>query len=138
MNFRIKKRRPSRLRNVPKLAEEAAERMTDFSLTQEAQVSKPIVSLDEMATKEFSHTAKLPEEAEPIGCVMVVLAKDKQGRVGAMVSGWPTMDYFALQDMMDAGDKMLKNLIRYTNPPKQDLSNIIIPGSSHLPPFPGR
>lgn len=98
-----------------------------------------IVSLADMDTQPFSHETRLPKGVEVQACVMVVLAKDpKTGRSGALISGHPSMDYFFLQDLLSAGDTAIKNLIRHTNPPKQDLSHIIVPGEASLANLLGR
>lgn len=131
MAFTIKKRLRARDRwKNPQRAQDVANRLaeTQIDLEKENPMGEHIVSLDDMETQTYTHTAKLPKDCEPIGCVMIVLAKDpKTGRTGAMISGHPSMDYFVLQDIVDAGDKMLKNLIRFTNPEKQDLSHIVVP-----------
>lgn len=131
MAFTIKKRRRARDRwKNPQRVKDIASRLaeTHIDIERTDGMAENIVSLDDMETQTYTHTAKLPKEAEPIGCVMIVLAQDpKTGRTGAMISGAPSMDYFVMQDILDAGDKMLKNLIRHTNPPKQDLSHIVVP-----------
>ncbi len=128
MAFTIKKRVRARDRwKNPQRAKDVANRLAEVDERTEG-MAENIVSLDDMDTKLYTHSAKIPKEAVPVGCVMIVLCEDpKTGRKGAMISGHPSMDYFFLQDLLDAGDKMLKNLIRYTNPEKQDLSGIVIP-----------
>ena len=115
--FTIKKRTRARDRwKNPQRAQDIANRLAETQIDLER------------TDMTYTHTAKLPKDCEPIGCVMVVLAKDPvSGRTGAMISGAPSMDFFVMQDILDAGDKMLKNLIRHTNPPKQDLSHIVVP-----------
>lgn len=131
MAFTIKKRPRSRDRwKNPQRAKDAANQFSelDVQLQERTDMPEHIVSLDDMETQEFSHTAKLPKGVEVIGCAMVVLGQDpKTGKTGAMVSGAPTMDLYFLQDVLDAGDKALKNLIRCTKPEKQDLSHIVVP-----------
>lgn len=131
MAFTIKKRPRARDRwKNPQRAKDIANRLAETDVDSERThgMAENIVSLDEMDTKVYSHSAKIPKDAVPVGCVMIVLCEDpKTGRKGAMISGHPSMDYFFLQDLLDAGDKMLKNLIRYTNPEKQDLSSIVLP-----------
>lgn len=128
MAFTIKKRLRARDRwKNPQRTQELANRLAEVEERTDG-MAENIVSLDEMDTKVYSHSAKIPKDAVPVGCVMIVLCEDpKTGRKGAMISGHPSMDYFFLQDLLDAGDKMLKNLIRYTNPEKQDLSSIVLP-----------
>ena len=131
MAFTIKRHTRARDRwKNPQRANDIANRLaeTQIDLERTPQMAEHIVSLEDMETQTYTHTAKLPKDCEPIGCVMVVLAKDPvSGRTGAMISGAPSMDFFVMQDILDAGDKMLKTLIRHTNPPKQDLSHIVVP-----------
>lgn len=136
--YKIKRHTRARDRwKNPQRAKDAAERLGDADLIvtdgldpkeRIHGMSDLIETLEDAETKTFTHTAKIPKDCIAVGCAMVILCEDPTGRKGVMVSGSPSMEPFFLQDLITSGDKMLKNLIRYTNPPKQEVSHIILPG----------
>ena len=134
MAFTIKKRRRARDRwKNPQRVKDAGNQLHDLDLipiTSDERLpdmSHLIETVDDLNSQPFTHTAKIPKDCVPVACAMVVLCEDPKGRRGVMVSGSPSMEPFFLQDLITSGDKMLKNLIRHVNPPKEDVSAIVVP-----------
>lgn len=148
--FRIKKRLPSRFRRGEYQAGRMVARLQSPTPPTEDQMSEAIPheqnTQDETETREkdgyveYQHTAKIAGDVEPIGCVYVILVRDKRtGETRPVVSGAPNMNPFYLQNVLLGGlAHMHEYIMRHKLKVQEEGRIVTAPAGMILPPFPGK
>lgn len=148
--FRIKKRLPARFRRGEYQAGRLVAKLQSPTSPTEDQMSEPIPfesNTDDQAEihekgdhVEYVHTAKIAGDVEPIGCVYVILVRDKRtGDTRPVVSGAPNMNPFYLQNVLLGGlSHMHEYIMRHKLKVKEEGRIVTAPAGMVIPPFPGK